>query len=758
MRGNNYLAAVGVLVLIMSFVQVAHAELATPQEMETVCRSWLEYIVHETGGWAGEAEPKIVDAQDIVVDGITLGRCFTIAPDGFVVVPALKELPPIKAYSEKGRLDAGESEGFPRLLREVLQHRVDVFLRRYGSLDAAQPRAGEVLFDPANRREWDRYAADREIFKANLDRGAFAPLAGVGPLLTTRWHQADPYNDDCPLGDGGRAVVGCTATAVAQLINYHAWPPTGVGDHSYYWEGDWSCGGSSPSSILSADFSDAFDWANMADHCEGGCYPAQEAALAELCHEVGVAFEMEYGVCASGAGTDIAQIILPRHFRYAADIEFLRRSNYSADQWFDLIQAEVNAHRPMLYTITLHAIVCDGWRDTTGMNQVHMNYGWGGSQTHWYAIDGLYCEWSGCDPMAEDLQRNIRPMPATDCNDNSILDQQDIWDGTSSDCNANAMPDECDIADEVSSDCQVDGIPDECQITDVVAPSGSFLCSNTAANGLPWCESFESYPTGSIQGMGGWQGWGPGSGDPFYAGSVSTERNHTPGGSKSLEIVYHDTVHVFDGYDGSKSPYWMLGTRVFVSSSTYGNGWFIIMADYDGAAGNTYALALEMDTDVNMIRNTDTFAALPLVFDEWAEIRLAINFERDVVSIYYNDVLLGKQKWSLGGGMDNIGAIDLWSPFSSGYYFDDLYLYPALSVDCNDNNHPDECDEGDFDGDGVVDLTDYVGLADCLTGPCASALCPTTLYDRCCSIADFDFDGDFDLVDLAAFQVTFSDP
>jgi subtilisin family serine protease len=64
-----------------------------------------------------------------------------------------------------------------------------------------------------------------------------------------------------------------------------------------------------------------------------------------------------------------------------------------------------------------------------------------------------------------------------DCNENGILDEQDISGGTSTDCNDNGVPDECEIYDcnqnsvpdscditaGTSNDCDENGVPDECE-------------------------------------------------------------------------------------------------------------------------------------------------------------------------------------------------------------------------------------------------------------------------------------------------------
>ena len=64
-----------------------------------------------------------------------------------------------------------------------------------------------------------------------------------------------------------------------------------------------------------------------------------------------------------------------------------------------------------------------------------------------------------------------------DCNDNGVLDDQDIAIGASPDCNTNGIPDECevfdcnengvpdscDLANWTSQDCNGNGVPDECE-------------------------------------------------------------------------------------------------------------------------------------------------------------------------------------------------------------------------------------------------------------------------------------------------------
>ena len=411
MHGKALMVLVAVSLSLCFFAAPdMQAEIATQEEMELVCQNWLSYMVYQKGAWAGATHPQIVDVDEIVEVDTVLARCFSLAPSGFVVVPVLKELPPIKAYSEEYGLDVNERDGFPQLLREVLLHRTRVYTKRYGSLEAVQPITGDMPLGCGHRVEWNRFLKSQEEFKIDLTEGKFTPLTQAGPLLTDSWHQSAPYNNFCPMGDGGRCVVGCVATAAAQIMRYWNWPPSGTGSHSYTWDGDQSCEGDVGGGTLSATFSDPYDWQNMLDDYSGGSTLEEAEAVAELCYEVGVAFEMDYGACGSGAYPSLALTVFPTYFGYDSSIKQENRVLHTAAEWFSIIQTEINDGRPMHYSITQHSIVCDGWRDTGGQNQYHMNYGWGGPFTAWYTIDSLYCHWepdSLCPPMQESLIRRI---------------------------------------------------------------------------------------------------------------------------------------------------------------------------------------------------------------------------------------------------------------------------------------------------------------------------------------------------------------
>jgi len=389
----------------------AGATLATEEEMTQVCENWLAQTVFEKGSWAQSESPSIASAGEITSDdGRVLARYYSIHPTGFVVVPALKEMQPIKAYSDESILDDRQSGGFLQLLKDILSERMTLYENRWGSLDSPQSGTNDGIFGKGQVQLWDRFTQDSDTFESKLS-AAKNRYDEVGPLLTSSWDQRAPYNNYCPADNGGDCIAGCTAIAMAQILNYWQWPANGFGSYEYYWSADCCPEGGTPQ-YLSADFSDEYDWANIPDSCDLGCTQAEEDAVAELCYEAGVSIDMNYGSCGSGAFP--SPYAYHHHFKYAEDIIVESRPDYDLDGWFSLIKNEIDSGRPIQYGISGHQIVCDGYQDNgEGVYAYHMNYGWAGAFTTWFVFDSLYCFWepdSLCPATADRMWTNIKPQ------------------------------------------------------------------------------------------------------------------------------------------------------------------------------------------------------------------------------------------------------------------------------------------------------------------------------------------------------------
>ncbi len=408
------------LLVALAFATIVHAteagaQLVDAQQARLVCRNWLNLIVDVEGDWAESETPHISRMDQITHHNILLGYCFQIEPAGYVLVPTFKQFSPIKATSQSSSFDPLSEGGFSLMVRENLYEIYQQYTNRYGDPASEQSSSNTSLpLAEKNRQAWKRFLQDENEFQDSLSELDQNEHSRNGPLLTTAWHQGPPYNDFCPIGDDGElCIVGCVATAIAQVMAYHGSPYEGTGHHQYYWTGDGTCGGVPRSSTLAADFSDSYEFDLMPDVCTVNDPQRIKDAVAELCYEVGVSVNMNYGVCASGANTANAQTVLPQYFRYQDTAQLADRSDFDSRSWFHLIKAEIDQSQPLLYSFAMdggggHAVVCDGWRLEGGIDQIHLNYGWAGSHTAWYALDDIY---SSIDPELEKIVYHIQPGP-----------------------------------------------------------------------------------------------------------------------------------------------------------------------------------------------------------------------------------------------------------------------------------------------------------------------------------------------------------
>ncbi|MEM3426583.1 MAG: C10 family peptidase [Thermoproteota archaeon] len=399
------------MIMIISFPQMGQARpIGGCGEALTAAQTFIDDVLQRFGSWGGEPNPYVKGCEEFKDGkGRTIGYFVPVAPKGYIVFNTLTQLIPVLAYSESSDLNPTAVNGMAQLLRDYMGATRDFLEGKHGSLSRV-PEAG--IAPDSNQEEWNYYLkkGPRPLRESNVVVGPLltsrwnqrvfdlkgSDTIAYGPGLSVSWHQSTPFNNSCPMVDGERTVVGCVATAASQIMKYWNYPYTGSGSHSYTWDGDQSCGGSVGGGTLSATFSDVYDWANMLDDYSGGYNTDQANAVAELCYEVGVAFEMDYGRCGSGATTSDASYVFPTYFRYANTTSVKYRSNYTNAEWFAKIREEFDNYlpRPIQYRIYKsgwggHSVVCDGYDTTYSM--IHINYGWDDSHTAWYTLDNLYC-------------------------------------------------------------------------------------------------------------------------------------------------------------------------------------------------------------------------------------------------------------------------------------------------------------------------------------------------------------------------------
>jgi len=148
-------------------------------------------------------------------EGKVLAYVHMLKPEGFIITSADDRIRPIIGYSFKG--------GFPFIDSKdnVLLHLVEWDMQ--ARLNSLKQDTGKALT-----------ASDESINQWNISLSKDSLLVSEndaqevwGPWINTNWYQSGHYNDFCPLDPkGNRSVVGCVATAMAQIINYWEYPVT----------------------------------------------------------------------------------------------------------------------------------------------------------------------------------------------------------------------------------------------------------------------------------------------------------------------------------------------------------------------------------------------------------------------------------------------------------------------------------------------------------------------------------------------------
>lgn len=214
----------------------------------------------------------------------------------------------------------------------------------------------------------------------------------VVELETARWDQGDPYNQLCPLSRNKRTYTGCTATALAIIMRYHQWPERGTGTLPAYVTTTNSL------TIPAQKLGHTYDWGNMPLDYGRSYTQAQAQAVATLMRDCGYMLESDYGTDADGGTAAYVDAVLrvAEYMDYDKAILCVMRDSYNSSEWYELMQAELDSRRPVLYTGSSedagHAFVLDGY---TTNNYYSVNWGWSGYYNGYFLLSALDPEGQG---------------------------------------------------------------------------------------------------------------------------------------------------------------------------------------------------------------------------------------------------------------------------------------------------------------------------------------------------------------------------
>ncbi|MBJ2162226.1 MAG: C10 family peptidase [Muribaculaceae bacterium] len=178
---------------------------------------------------------------------------------------------------------------------------------------------------------------------------------GQTTLLSTQWGQSSPYNDKCPVVDGSRAVTGCVATAMAQVINYEK-KSSRVAEIPEYW-------------------TDKVYMPNLPEY-EFNFDNLDNDGIATLMLYCGQSVRMNYSPLESGAIVQDVPEALRKYFGWEQEVRFVERANFNDGHWNRMVKEEISAGHPILYSAVNesgggHAFVIDGTSD----DYFHVNWG-----------------------------------------------------------------------------------------------------------------------------------------------------------------------------------------------------------------------------------------------------------------------------------------------------------------------------------------------------------------------------------------------
>jgi len=377
-------------VIACFFCQPASTQIVDRTTARTVAENWITSVINFKGHWGDAEKASVVSVSEFKRGERILGYFCEVEPSGHIIVSLVEGLSPIKAFSPTSDLDPTLDEGPADLFKAKMEQTLDIIMSRLGSLDKLTYADLDRLPELDRRSTWEQL----KVGPVQTDKKYNAHKSGGDYqegdiLLKAAWHQAAPYDDQCPAPpilsgcSDPHCRVGCVALAGAMIMRYWSWPMGRA-------------------------------WLNMPNAMLVDPTPEEIHQVSHLCHDVGVAVGMDY--CSKECGSSVDTYKMETVYEstgYTACAGPWWRSDYSFSGWWNKITAGINANRLIQYRILGHSIVCDGWWIHPDQ-MFHMNYGWADNYTAWYTVDHLFQPVEGGSTDDEYMLNQIFPFSSLD--------------------------------------------------------------------------------------------------------------------------------------------------------------------------------------------------------------------------------------------------------------------------------------------------------------------------------------------------------
>ncbi len=357
------------VVLLLAVIFCVHEVAAKPVKEEEAKQFAKNWVLEKWKKKVDQVSTKEkAAAQQYGTEG-NLYYVISFPQGGWVIISGDDVAYPVIAFSPTGTYS---EQNRPIQFQEWMENVKKDIASAIKAKHTPQPKAAAA---------WKHFNVSADSF-APKDFSSVSELssATAGPLLSTTWDQGKYYNQSCPIaiaGPNSHVWAGCVATAMAQVMKYYNYPPTGSGSHSYV----------HPTyGLLSANFgTTTYNWNSMPNSLSG-----YNSDVAKLLYHVGVSVDMNYAPDGSGAYTSDTVYALKTYFKYSSSLAYIWKSNYSTNDWTALLRTELDNQRPVLYRGEGpdggHAFVCDGY---SGSDYFHFNWGWSGYADGYFYLNSL---------------------------------------------------------------------------------------------------------------------------------------------------------------------------------------------------------------------------------------------------------------------------------------------------------------------------------------------------------------------------------
>jgi len=303
---------------------------------------------------------------------------YNLKPTGFIVLATDDIMQPVLAYSFTNSLDLNTRSENPFF--EIFAEATDLRMEYYSS---------NKSIANTNLQAW------QDLLNGNIRDGRPEqqwPAAGTTSTdgwVETRWVQTGVYNNMCPNDNSGeRSVVGCVATAMAMIMDFHKY----IGIPNFN------------ESDSFTSYSEGIQIDNDAEEHDFPTFPELNAYLANAAENyatdnqltnddlaainfaAGISVGMNWSSDGSGAYTPSVASALLNKFDYDS-AETIDNYGYG---FYNVLQENMQNMQPAEISIFTsnwengHAIIVDGYNTD---DYYHLNFGWGTSNsTCWYLL------------------------------------------------------------------------------------------------------------------------------------------------------------------------------------------------------------------------------------------------------------------------------------------------------------------------------------------------------------------------------------